>query len=212
MRSRNIYSLPGLRLGVLRTVRVALLLLMVAGVLSSCSIAQAVALKDCTYRYDKVDDITFLGMPKSEIVSVTGIYKVTRALVGATDEVPLGFTLYLKVSNPNKRIASVDKIFYSVDLDSIQIAQGSCTENLTVAPESTVILPLRLEMELKSLLSSRSHASLGNVIRNFIGLTAEPTVVTVQLRPVIRVAGVAMSVPKSIPIKFTYGGKTTEQQ
>ena len=63
------------------------IILLLGLTVSSCSILQAVHLKDCTYEYEKLSDMTFLGMPKGDLLSISGIAKVTKALLGKTETV-----------------------------------------------------------------------------------------------------------------------------
>lgn len=180
-------------------------------VLSGCSILQAVALKDCTYDYKRISDVKFLNMTQKELVSISGIAKATAALLGKSSEVPLGFTVHMDVTNPNKKIASVERIYYVVELDTIQVASGCTTDPLVVPGETTVDLPLRFVFDLKSLLNGGAYPTLGNLVKNFIGLGDTPTNVTVHLKPVIRVGTVAMGIPKPIALHFTYGGKKEKE-
>lgn len=184
-----------------------LLGIVVMTTLAGCSILQAVALKDCTYSYDRISDVTFLNMQQKDIISVSGIAKTTMALLGKSSEVPLGFTAHMKVNNPNKKIASVDRIYYVVRLDTIQVASGCTTEPLIVPGETTVDLPLRFVFDLKTMLNSGAYPTLGNMVKNFVGIGDTPTDVTIQLKPVIRVGTVAMGIPKPIELHFPYGGK-----
>lgn len=174
--------------------------------LTGCSIMQAVALKDCTYTYDRITNVTFLGLEKRDLISFTGAARMGKALLGKADEVPLGFTLHLKVDNPNKMTASVDRVFYTVMLDTIQVASGCSNEALIVPSETQVDFPMQFSFDLKTLLSSGSYPTLANLVKNFIGIGKEPTMVTIQLKPVIRVNGVALGVPRPITLTFPYGG------
>jgi len=178
--------------------------------LSSCSVTQAVKLKDCQYQYTKVTDITFMGMTKREIVSPMGIVQVTKALRGKTDQVPLGFTVHLKVTNPNDGIAAMDRLYYTISLDSVQIADGNSASDFVVAGHGSADLPLVINVDLKQLLSSDAKPTVQKLVKQFLGMQSEPTKVTILLRPIIRVAGVAMGVPKAIPLVFMYGGNDTD--
>lgn len=174
--------------------------------MGGCSIMQAVALKDCNYTYDRVSNVTFLDLESKDLLSVTGVARVGKALLGKTEEVPLGFTVHIRVDNPNKKIASVDRVFYTVLLDTIQIASGCTTDALIVPGESHVDFPMRFVVDLKTMLHSGTYPTLARLVKNFIGLGDEPTMVNVRLKPVIRVGGVAMSVPKPFVLTFPYGG------
>lgn len=180
--------------------------------LSSCSILQAVSLKDCTYSYDRITNVTFLGLESKDLVSITGIARTGKALLGQADEIPLGFTVHLRVDNPNRKMASVDRVFYTVYLDTIQVASGCSTEALIVPGESQVDFPMRFVFDLKTMLSSGAYPTLSRLVKNFIGMGDEPTIVRIHLKPVVRVGGVAMSIPKPILLTFPYGGEKQPKQ
>ncbi len=75
---------------------------------------QAIKLKDCTYTYSHISDVTFMDMTSKDRRSISGITMMTRALLGKTDKITMGCTIHLNVTNPNKQTASMDRLFYSV--------------------------------------------------------------------------------------------------
>lgn len=173
--------------------------------LCACSVLQAVKLKDCTYEYSHLSDVTFLEMTRSELLSIQGIARVTRFVMNPTDDVKMGFTLHMKVTNPNKGIASMERLYYTVCLDdSLQVAAGSVPENFTVLGGTYADLALPLSFSMNQLFSGRSKTSVRKLAWNMIGRGDSPSKITVNLRPVIRVGGAAMSIPKSIPLTFEY--------
>jgi len=177
--------------------------------LSSCSISQAIKLKDCEYTYSHVSDLTFMDMTAKDRKSIAGVTMMTRALLGKTDKITLGGTIHIKVHNPNKQTASVDKLFYTVALDSIQIAEGSSTDAFIVAGNSTADMPIQLSVDIKELMKEHSKATMINVVKNFLNMSDTPTQITVTLRPLIHVAGVSAALTKPIPITFEYRGSST---
>lgn len=194
------------------TVRNILIGLIGALSLAGCNVTQAIKLKDCTYSYSHISDVTFMDMTASERRSIAGITQITRALFGKTDQVTMGCTIHLTVKNPNKQTASMDRLFYTIALDSIQIAEGSNNEAFIVAGESRADMPITLSVDIKSLTKEHSRATVINMLKNFLGLSETPTQVTVKLKPVIRMGSVAMAIPKAIPLTFQYGGKKGEKE
>lgn len=179
--------------------------ILVALLVCGCSVFQAIKLKDCTYEYSHVSDVTFLGMTRSELLSLQGIARVTRFVGNPTEEVKVGFTLHLKVSNPNQGIASMERLYYTVCLDdSLQVAEGAVPENFTVLGGTSANLALPLSFSMNQLFFGQGKASFRNLALNMINRGDSPSRITVNLRPVIRVGGAAMSVPKSIPLTFEY--------
>ena len=178
-----------------------------------CSVFQALKLKDCTYEYSHVSDVTFLGMTSSELLSLQGIARVTRFVGNPTEEVKVGFTLHLKVSNPNKGIASMERLYYTVCLDdSLQVVEGAVPENFTVLGGTSANLALPLSFSMNQLFFGQAKASFRKLALNMINRGDSPSRITVNLSPVIRVGGAAMSVPKSIPLTFEYPSPDIENQ
>ena len=187
------------------TIRRSLWAIVVGLLVCGCSVFQALKLKDCTYEYSHISDVTFLEMTHSELVSIQGIARVTRYLRNPTEDVKVGFTLHLKVSNPNKGIASMERLYYTVCLDdSLQVAEGSVPENFTVLGGTSAILALPLSFSMNQLFSGQGKASFRKLALNMINRGDSPSKITVNLRPVIRVGGAAMSVPNNIPLTFEY--------
>ncbi len=187
------------------TIRRSLWAIIVGLLVCGCSVFQALKLKDCTYEYSHISDVTFLEMTHSELVSIQGIARVTRYLRNPTEDVKVGFTLHLKVSNPNKGIASMERLYYTVCLDdSLQVAEGSVPENFTVLGGTSAILALPLSFSMNQLFSGQGKASFRKLALNMINRGDSPSKITVNLRPVIRVGGAAMSVPNNIPLTFEY--------
>lgn len=187
------------------TIRRSLWAIVVGLLVCGCSVFQALKLKDCTYEYSHISDVTFLEMTHSELVSIQGIARVTRYLRNPTEDVKVGFTLHLKVSNPNKGIASMERLYYTVCLDdSLQVAEGSVPENFTVLGGASANLALPLIFSMNQLFSGQGKASFRKLALNMINRGDSPSKITVNLRPVIRVGGAAMSVPNNIPLTFEY--------
>lgn len=177
---------------------------------TACGVLQAVALKDCQYSYHEVKNITFMDKPANELLSVSGIALVTKALLGKTETVPLGFTVHIDVENPNKTTAGLERLAYIVSLDDFQIASGNTEQSLIVVGQGKADLPLRLVVDLKTALQGEQRQVLTKTLKNFLGMTADPVEVTVQLRPIVRFGTGVINSPKYIPIHFTYSGKNAQ--
>lgn len=184
-----------------------LLLLASAILLSSCDIKQALNLVDCQYEYDSFSDVTFMGMNRSELISFAGIAKVYKFIKEPSSDVMMGLTVHLKVTNPNKGTAAMERLFYTVALDSVEVGEGCSTEPFEVLGGTSADLPLKLNVSMNKLLSTDNRPIVMNLAKNAIGRSKVPTKITVNLRPVIRVAGIALGVPKAIPLTFDYGGE-----
>lgn len=184
-----------------------LLLAAAALALVSCNIKQALNLVDCNYEYNHVDNFSFLRMEQRELLSFAGIAKVTKFIAAPEEDATLGFTIHLKVTNPNKGTASMERLFYTVAIDGVEMGDGCMEQPFEVLGGTSADLPLKLNVNLNRLLAKENRPVLTNTLKNLIGKSKEPTMITVNLRPIIRVAGVPLGVPKAIPLTFPYGGE-----
>ena len=175
------------------------------------AVQQAVALKDCKYAYSRLSDVTFMDMKTNEMATLGGAAKLAMGLLG-NQPAPLGFTIHLRVTNPNEMTAAMESMYYKVSLDSVEVADGSSYEPFMVVGGGEADLPLRINTDMKNLLQSDKRATITKVIRNMVGVSNEPTDVTVQLKPTIRVGNSQLTSPVFIPVKFVYSGKKGSNQ
>ena len=183
-----------------------------AAVICGCTVLkQAVALKDCKYAYSRMSDITFMDMKTNEMASFAGAARLAMGLVG-NQPAPLGFTIHLKVTNPNETTAAMESLYYKVFLDSVEVAEGNSLEPFMVVGGGEADLPLKINTDVKTLLQSDKRATMTKVIRNLVGVANEPTDVTVQLKPTIRVGNSQLTSPVYFPVKFVYSGKNSNNQ
>lgn len=189
--------------------RLFILTLAVAAVFCGCTVLkQAVALKDCKYMYSRMSDVTFMDMKTQEMATFSGAAKLAMGLLG-NQPAPLGFTIHLKVTNPNETTAAMESLYYKVILDSVEVAEGSSMEPFMVVGGGEADLPLKINTDMKNLLQSDKRATVTKVIRNIVGVSSEPTDVTVMLKPTLRVGNGLLTSPVYFPVKFVYSGKKT---
>lgn len=189
--------------------RLFILTLAVAAVCCGCTVLkQAVALKDCKYMYSRMSDVTFMDMKTQEMATFSGAAKLAMGLLG-NQPAPLGFTIHLKVTNPNETTAAMESLYYKVILDSVEVAEGSSMEPFMVVGGGEADLPLKINTDMKNLLQSDKRATVTKVIRNMVGVSSEPTDVTVMLKPTLRVGNGLLTSPVYFPVKFVYSGKKT---
>lgn len=194
-----------------RKVKKSVWLLVVAVVVSACSLMQAIALKDCRYTYAKMTDVSFLGMTSADMLTLTGPARLAVGLLGKSDA-PLDFTIHLNVYNPNQTTAAMEALYYRVLLDSVQVTEGSMKESFMVVGGATEDLPIKLSVDMKALLRSDNRPVITRAIKNIIGLNADPTNVTVLLKPTVRMGSSLVTSPVFIPVNFTYTGKKAATQ
>lgn len=172
--------------------------------LTGCAIVQAVRLKDCTYEYKTVSDIRFLKLKAQDVATISGAATIGKALLGKSETAPLDMVVHIGVTNPNKGTAALERLYYKVYLDTVQVAEGQTTQSLIVSPGQTVDLPLQLSIDLKDVLKSEKRGVVGKAIKNVIGLGDEASKIRVDIKPIFKVGNGVMTAPMYIPVTFYY--------
>lgn len=183
-----------------------------AACMTACSLLQAVALKDCNYSYNKVSDITICGLSHNEMLTFGGIATITKALLSKTEPLMLGMKVHVNVENPNQTTAALNQLYYKVALDNVEIAEGNTTEPFSVPGGTTAVLPLQISTDLRTTLTGDKKTVVTKAIKNMAGIDADPSLVTVQIRPSIRIGSGSITSPTFIPISFEYSGKNGAKQ
>ena len=159
----------------------------------------------CKYAYSSVSNLTLSNVDLANPNILTLLPAVTSILTGNASSIPMGFTVNLNVTNPNKSEAMLNGLEYILKIDGVQFSTGSMSKSLNIAAGGTGTMPVSLSFDIASLLKSDSKNAVQNVVKNFVGLSSEKSQVSLSIKPTLKVAGrdVAASY---IPIEFSFGG------
>ena len=189
-----------------------LLLVAVLFAFSACDLVKqaqgAFNMTQCKYAYNSVSNLTLSNVDLANPNVLTLLPAVTSILTGNASSIPMGFTVNLNVTNPNKSEAMLNGLEYILKIDGVQFSTGSMSKSLNIAAGGTGTMPLSLSFDIASLLKSDSKNAVQNVVKNFVGLGSEKSQVSLSIKPTLKVAGrdVAASY---IPIEFSFGGKSS---
>ncbi|MCQ2227353.1 MAG: LEA type 2 family protein [Bacteroidales bacterium] len=166
------------------------------------SVRRATAMKDCNYKFKSIGNISFMGKGQSAAMGILGV------LTGfVPEEMPLDFTLYLNVENPNDSRAAVESLEYSVDVDGVEFAKGKTDTDFSVDGNSTAVLALPISTDIRRIMNTEHRKAMANVVRNMIGVKADNvSSVRVKIKPSVRIKRSTIKSPVFIPITFEYGG------
>lgn len=186
-----------------------LLCLAAAFTLSGCHIFKAVNMAYCNYEYSSFDNLRFLNKSPRELLTISGAATVTAALLGKSETAPLDMTVHVQIINPDeKKTAELKELYYQVQLDSVYVGEGRSLQSITIGPKDTVDLPLQLGVDLKKVIKGEQKSVVTKAVKGMIGMTSEPTRVTLLLQPTIQIGkNGAYTYPKFIPVSFNIGGK-----
>ncbi|MDR2683005.1 MAG: hypothetical protein LBB64_03935 [Dysgonamonadaceae bacterium] len=190
-----------------------ILLCSLVTILLSCDVAKqvansALAFSQCQYEYTSISGLTLAGVNLQNVNSISSLNPLAAAglLTAVTQKtLPLQFTLNLNVKNPNTHTASLSGLQYILEIDDIQMTQGSLNRSIQVPGNGTAILPINMAFDLRSILSGKSADAVKNLAFNFTGLGDAPSKVTIRLKPSMSIGGQTIASPVFIPVSFTYG-------
>jgi hypothetical protein len=192
--------------------KITMILCGFAVLLSSCDVAQQIMgtynMTQCKYEYKSISGLTLAGVNLQDVNNLSSINPLSAtALLGAflspEGNLPLHFTLNLDVTNPGLQNALLNGMAYILEIDGIEMTQGSLSQRIQVASGGKTILPIRMSFDLKKVLSGKSMESIKNLAFNFAGIGNGASNVTIRLKPSFLIGTQTVSAPSYIPVSFT---------
>lgn len=191
-------------------------LFLVVAVFCGCDVVNQLAgaynMTQCKYEYNSISGLSLAGVNLQGVSSLTSLNALSAAkLLGAfstsSGSLPLNFTLNLDVSNPNTQAALLNGLSYILQIDGVEMTQGSLAQQINVAAGGKAVLPIALGFDLRQALSGKSLDAIKNLAFNFAGIGSGSSNVTFQLKPSFNVAGQTVTAPSFIPVSFTLNKK-----
>lgn len=180
-------------------------------ILSGCEAAKVLQstynMKNCNYKYDSISNLKISDIDLSKGLSVVNTAKALSILNGSASSIPLDFTLNIEVHNPNTSHAAFQALQYIIRIDDIEFTTGNIAQAFSVASGETKQLPIHIGIDLATLASNHSKTTIGNIVKNFIGIGDEKSNVALLLKPTYHVGGSTITSPVYIPVGFTFGGR-----
>lgn len=179
--------------------------------LSGCTalnqVGSAYNFTKCTYSYKSITGLSVGGMDISGGISLLQTPQILALLGGAGKSVPINFTLNLNVDNPTASAAAMSGVHYALDIDGVEFTTGSVNRAINIPAGGRNVLPLSIGVDIMKLLQGESASAATKALKNFIGIGSEKSNVSLRIKPVFNVAGVAVESPAYIPVNFSFGGK-----
>lgn len=173
-------------------------------------IGGAYQLTQCEYKYNNINDIQVAGinLGNGSSISLSNFASLSSILMGGTlQTIPFSMTLNLDVKNPNQKAALLNALDYAIEINGLDFTTGKVDVPLRVEPGNTSILPITVGVDLKNLMNRYSRDTVAKEMGGFLGLTSNPTSVTVKIWPKVMVGNTLIKVPAAIPVSFTFGGE-----
>jgi hypothetical protein len=163
----------------------------------------------CQFRLASVSQTALAEIPLqngSAQIGVMSLLKLQK--VFATGTLPLQFTLNVEVKNPNATAAGMSRMEWILLMDGNPLTNGVLVQSLSVAPNNGVgILPLQITLDLKKTLSGKSLDSMINLAKNVAGEGTQPTRLTLQVKPSMKVGGQELQYPGYVTLSHEFASK-----
>jgi len=178
----------------------------------SCNVAQQLAgaynMTQCKYDFNSISNLQLVGVNLQNATSLSSLNPIAAAnliaaFASSSKSLPLDFTLNLNVKNPNTQVALLNGLSYILEIDGLQMTTGFLSEQLQIAPDQTVRLPIGMSFDLRKVMSGESLEAVKNLAFNFAGIGNKASNVTVKLQPSLLIGGQTMRTPGYIPVSFT---------
>ena len=182
----------------------------------SCDVAKqlagAYALSQCKYIFKSITGLSLGGIDLQNVNSISSLNPLAAANLLAAfstsgGSLPLNFTLNLDVSNPGVQTAILNSAGYILEIDGMEMTQGSVNKQLQINSGQQMTLPISLGFDLKKVMSGQSLDAIKNLAFNFAGIGSGASNVTLKLKPSLTVGGNVVNSPDYIPISFTLNKK-----
>ncbi|MGD1848704.1 MAG: LEA type 2 family protein [Salibacteraceae bacterium] len=130
--------------------------------------------------------------------------KLTAAV--ASGNLPLSFTLNVEARNPNPIQATMNNFDWIALIDNTEIARGSMSQRVSIAANNgKAIIPIRVNTDLRDLMSSDSRDKLINFALNLSDAGGQPTRVKLKIKPTIMIGQFPLSYPGYLPVTKDFG-------
>ncbi|MDR1784120.1 MAG: LEA type 2 family protein [Dysgonamonadaceae bacterium] len=182
-------------------------------ILTSCDVAQQLAgaynLTQCKYAYNSISGVTLAGIDLRNVSSLSSLNPLTlanlyTAFSSTSGSLPISFTLNLDVSNPNTTTAAISGMAYMLQLEDVELTQGTLSQSFQVGPGAKTGLPISMAFDLKKVMSGKSADAIKNLALGIAGFGGgQETKITIHLKPSFLVGSQVVSSPSYIPVSFT---------
>lgn len=178
----------------------------IALVLSSgcATFQQFTALRQVDFAIDGVGSGELAGVDLSRLRSTKDVSAVDAARLAAAvaeDDLPLEFTVYVRVENPadNRMTARMVRLAWTLLLNDRETIDGVLDREVELPPGQPQIVPLRMRLDLIEFFDGNA-TDLLNLALRFAGAEAERTTVKLRALPAVETPLGPIEYPATITI------------
>jgi len=170
-------------------------------------IQQATNFGKCEFKLNDIRDVRLAGVLVQDKNAVTDLnigdgIRLTAALASG-GALPLTFNLNVEAHNPNNQTAGLNKLEWILLIDDIEMINGVNEMPLTIPAQSSVVIPLSMNIDLRKAMTGKSGQALMNFAFNLSGANGKPTRIKLKAKPTIMFGNLQVAYPGYITITNT---------
>lgn len=183
-----------------------LLLIFSVAVIPSCKQLQGLAnMAKCEFKLKSIENITLSGVNVQNVKSLNDLSMIDAARLTSSvlsNNFPLQFNLNMDIRNPNPSPASLNKLDWILNIDDIDLVQGTTQNRIQVAPNGGIATyPLSFNFNLREVLKEKTGQALINFALNLAGAGNQPSRVTLKAKPYMTIGNFQLPYPSYINIR-----------
>ena len=167
--------------------------------LLGCGAAKLKRLEKCEFKYSGITDVLISGQKLEDLKKDKNAGFMGAGILGKllfANEVPITFNVVVKVTNPNKKLAALDKLEWTALLQDNEFLNGIYNQHFEVKPGETATLTIPISFDLKEKLMGENGATLKSFGMGYF-LNGNVKGLTIRVRPYVG----SVKFPKSFEIK-----------
>lgn len=129
--------------------------------------------------------------------------RITTSLLAG--KLPLTFNLNVEAKNPNSTLAAMNRMEWIAILDNVEVLRGAVNDRVEISPNNgTTTIPVKISVDLKEVLSSKSKDALLNLAFNLTDPKGNPSRVKLKIRPTLMLGSVPVQYPGYITLSQNF--------
>jgi hypothetical protein len=128
-----------------------------------CSAAKLNRLKTCQYKYSGISDVIVSGQKLEDLKIDKKPGFMGTSVLGKLlfeKEAPMTFNVLILVTNPNKKVAALDKIEWTAFVQGKELLSGIYNQHFEVKPGETATLSIPVSFDLKEKIMGENGAAV----------------------------------------------------
>ena len=173
---------------------------------------QLQTLEDCIYEIRSADSIYVAGrdvtkMINNNAVNISNMPEFAWAYL--RKDIPLKARINLKIKNPTKQLAAINRFEYLVLIKGQQLANGLVNQKVSIAPGDSLIVPVNVNANIYQIVSNgKTMKEIVDFMRGGNDSASEKKgIVTLKIKPSIAIGDNLVNYPGYITIEKEVSSK-----